>query len=413
MLPTRNPGYRWVILLVAYLGVFAAMGLTRFGYSPVLPEMEKSLDLSSAQAGSLASWNLAAHTLMSLVGGFLAGRFGPRLVVTAGMVVTTVGLLATGLANGLTAASAARFVSGLGTGMVFAPSMALLVAWFSGSRLGLASTIVSSATGLGLVVAGPVVPRLLVATSGDWRAAWYLFAAVTALIAVLTFALQRNGPRTLTSHAPLPPPARRTVLSDLRAVFGSRYAWHLGFIYLLYGFAHITYLTFFQKRLIEDLGFTSESAGNLFLLVGLCSIALGVLGGFVSDRIGRARTIAILLGLQAVAACLFGLRSGTAALVISAIVFGFGVFGVPGLIGAACGEHFGVRLAFASFGFVTVFIGLGNAIGPYVSGLLEDRLASLGPAYLLSAAVFALAAVAALLLPKAHGGAVRTTLQAR
>jgi predicted MFS family arabinose efflux permease len=388
MLPARSPAYRWVILVVAFLGVFGAMGLGRFGYSAVLPDMEKSLELTSAQAGSLASWNLAAYLLMALAGGFLAARFGPRLVVTTGLAVTTAGLLATGFAGGLAAASAARFVTGLGNGLVFAPSLALLVAWFSGPRLGLASTLVASATGLGLVVAGPVVPRLIAAASGDWRVAWYFFAAVTALTTILTAILQRKEPQAARS--------------DFRDVFSSRHAWHLGFIYLLYGFAHITYLTFFQKRLIGNLGFSDESAGNLFLLAGMCSIVLGVFGGWISDRIGRGRALAVLLSLQAVAACLFGLRLGVVGPAISAVLFGFGVFSVPGLIGAACGDGFGARLAFASFGFVTVFIGVGQSIGPYVSGLLEDSFASLGPSYVLSAAIFAVAAIAALLLPPAR-----------
>ena len=383
---------------MAFLGVFGAMGLSRFGYSAVLPDMEEALGLSAAQAGSLASWNLIAYMITALVGGFLAARFGARWIVTAGMVVTTAGLLLTGVSNGLAAASAARFLTGVGNGMVFAPSLALLVAWFPGSRLGLASTVVSSATGLGLVVAGPVVPRLLTAAGGSWRVAWYFFAAITALMAVLTVTFQRNRPYQASIDSTALPP-RRVTLSDLRSLLGSKYIWHLGLVYLLYGFAYVLYLTFFQKRLTVDLGFTSRAAGDLFLLAGVVSVVCGSLGGLVSDRIGRGRALAIILALEAVAACLFGLDPGTAALVISAVLFGIGVFAVAGLIGAACGDGYGSRLVFAALGFVTIFIGLGQAAGPYVGGLLEDRFASLGPSYLLSAALFAAGALVAVFLP--------------
>ncbi len=50
MRPTRHPGYRWVILAVAFLGIFGAMGLGRFGYSTVLPAMQEAMDLSGAEA---------------------------------------------------------------------------------------------------------------------------------------------------------------------------------------------------------------------------------------------------------------------------------------------------------------------------------------------------------------------------
>jgi MFS family permease len=406
----RSLAYRWVILAVAYLSVFGAMGLSRFGYSAVLPDMEESLGLTGAQAGSLASWNLAAYMLMALMGGFLASRFGPRLVVTAGMLITTAGLLLTGFSDGLAGASAARFLTGLGNGLVFAPSLSLLVAWFPATRLGFASTVVSSATGLGLVVAGPVVPRLLDAAGGSWRVAWYFFAAVTALMVILTVVFQRNRPQEAAlarTPAGLERRSLRSELrSDLRSILRSRYTWHMGVIYLLYGFAYVLYLTFFQKRLTADLGFSTESAGDLFLLAGLCSIVVGVFGGVVADRIGRGRALAIVLALQGVGALLFGLRLGTPALVISAVLFGVGVFSVAGLIGAACGDQYGARLVFIALGFVTIFIGLGQALGPYVGGSLEDRFGSLGPSYLLAAGLFALAAVTALFLPDARPGCV-------
>jgi sugar phosphate permease len=387
------------------------MGLSRFGYSAVLPDMEKALDLTGAQAGSLASWNLAAYMLMALVGGFLASRFGPRVVVSAGLTTTTVGLLLTGFSNSLATASAARFLTGLGNGMVFAPSLSLLVAWFPASRLGLATTVASSATGLGLVVAGPVVPRLLGTAGGSWRVAWYFFAAVAALMVVLTVTFQRDRPSTTRPDAaPAPPEEGATpvaaqkaaVRPGLRSVLSSSYAWHLGFVYLLYGFAYVAYLTFFQKRLVADLGFTSKAAGDLFLLAGVCSIICGAFGGVVSDRIGRGRALAIVLALQGIAACLFGLDLGTAAVVISAVLFGAGVFTVAGLIGAACGDEYGARLVFTALGFVTVFIGLGQALGPYVGGFLEDRFGSLGPSYLVSAGLFLVSAVMALFLPDAR-----------
>jgi MFS family permease len=388
---------------VAFLGIFGAMGLGRFGYSTVLPDMQKALGLSGAEAGSLASWNLAGYTLMAFIGGLLASRFGPRKVVTTGMVVTAAGMLATGFSNGLLAASAARWLTGIGNGMVMAPSIALMASWFDGRRLGLASTIAASGNGVGLIVAGPVVPRI-VAAGGDegWRLAWYFFAAVTIFMAVLTLCFERDRPYDAPREALSKTPAKKSGFGDLVGVMRSGYAWHLGSVNFLYGFAYLIYFTFFQKRLIADIDLSSKTAGNLFLLVGAASLVFGVLWGAVSDRIGRGRTLAAILILQAIAACLFGLRPSMAALIISAILFGSGVFSVPGLIGAACGDGFGAKLAFMSLGFVTIFIGAGMAIGPYIGGLLEDEFGSLGPSYLVAAGVFAVAAVAAVSLRDAR-----------
>ncbi|OFW62151.1 MAG: hypothetical protein A2133_03500 [Actinobacteria bacterium RBG_16_64_13] len=404
MTAARGPAYRWVILAVAFLGIFGALGLGRFGYSTVLPDMQPALGLSGAAAGSLASWNLAGYTLMALVGGLLASRFGPRKVVTTGMVVTAAGMLLTGFSGSLATASGARLLTGIGNGMVMAPSIALMSAWFDGRRLGLASTIAASGNGVGLVVAGPLVPRIVESGGVEgWRLAWYFFAVVTIFMALLTFGFERDRPSGTVRTRPPKTPNTGPGLVDLAGVVRSGYAWHLGSVNFLYGFAYLIYFTFFQKRLIADLDFSSETAGSLFLVVGASSLVFGVLWGAVSDRIGRGRTLATILALQALAAGLFALRPSTASLIMSAILFGSGVFSVPGLIGAACGDGFGPKLAFTSLGFVTVFIGAGMAIGPYVGGLLEDRFSSLAPSYVVSAAVFVVAALAAVLVRDARG----------
>lgn len=47
----------------------------------------------------------------------------------------------------------------------------------------------------------------------------------------------------------------------------------------------------------------------------------------------------------------------------------------------------------------SVLVGVGQALGPLLSGFLGDAYSSLGPAYVLSGGVFIAGAVAALLLP--------------
>ena len=400
---SEHPRYRLVIAGMAFVAVFAAIGFGRFGYSAVLPSMQKALGLTSAQAGSLASWNQAGYTIMALVGGILASRFGPRIIVGLGLVITAAGMLFTGLADGLLVASAGRFVAGMGNAMVLPPSLALMAAWFEPRRLGTASGVVPAGSSFALLVVGPVVPRIIASGgSGGWRAAWYFFAAATLAIAILALFVQRDRP-----HA-----ERHVVIgnlrwSDMRRIMRSRHAWYLGLLYFLYGFAFLLFFTFFQKRLIVDLGYSDATAGNLFLVLGATGCAAGVLWGRVSDSVGRGRTMAAVMAVEAVVAVVFALWHNTPALVIGSAVFGVCGLSVPALFGAACGDHFGPRLAAASLGFVTAFVGVGQMIGPYVGGALEDAFSSLAPSYLLSAGVFIAAAIASLFLRERRSGAMQ------
>jgi predicted MFS family arabinose efflux permease len=391
---TRDPRYRWVVAGMAFFAVLAAIGFGRFGYSAVLPSMQEDLGISSAAAGSLASWNQVGYTVMALVGGILASRFGARVVVTVGLLVTATGMLFTGFAQGLAMASAARLLTGMGNGMVLAPSLALMVAWFEPARLGAASGIVPAGSSLALVVVGPMVPALLDAGGADgWRLVWYVFAAVTLLVALLTVAVLRDRPYR-ERHTTL----GRLRAVEMRAIVRSGHAWLLGLIYFLYGFAFLLFFTFFQKLLTTDLGYSDETAGTLFLILGATGVASGVLWGRVSDGIGRGRTLAIVLLVEAAVALVFALWHSIAALVVGSAVFGLCGLSVPALLGAACGDKYGARMAAASLGFVTAFVGIGQIIGPYVGGALEDAYGSLVPSYLVAAGVFAAAAAVSLLL---------------
>ena len=402
-------GYRWVVLAVAFFGVFGALGFGRFGYSAVLPSMQKALGISSAAAGSLASWNLAGYTVMAAVGGVLASKLGQRKVITAGITITAVGMLVTGLSHDLGVASFGRLITGIGNGMVLVPSVTLMAAWFDRKRLGFASSIVSAGASPAMVVTGLAVPRLISAGGAEgWRLAWYLFAGITFLMAILSAVVQRDRPAgagsgsgeiVLDKSAPANLRARLPKPSlELKRIIRSGYAWHLGLIYACYGVGLLIYFTFFQKRLTTDLGYSDQTAGYLFLVLGVAGLFGGAIWGSASDRIGRKVAITLMLTFAGVGSLLFGLHPNLALLAISAVLFGASGPAVPGLVGVACSEKFGYRLASASLGFVTILVGLGQTIGPYIGGLMGDAFGSLGPTYLFSAALFFVGALAALAL---------------
>lgn len=425
-------------MAMGFLAVFGALGFGRFGYSAILPAMQKDLGISSAAAGSLASWNLAGYMVMAALGGLLASRFGARLVVGIGSFVAAGGMVLTGLSDNIAVAAAARLLTGLGGGAVLVPSVALMSAWFGSRQRGMASAIVSSGSSLALVITGPVVPAIIAAGGANgWRVAWYFFAALTCVVGVLTLVLQRNrqlqAPHFLATQGSIwhaqpfkavadtpgdasmqaalsawstTGRAKKRAPLDVLSVLRSPYAWHLGFVYMAFGFAYMIYFTFFQKRLTTDIGLSGAAAGNYFLVLGVASLACGFIWGTISDRVGRSRAIAINLALQVVAAVLFAVWPSTVGIVLSAFFFGITSVAVPGIVGAGCGDVFGMRLASTSLGFVTIFLGVGQVLGPYVAGRMADAFGTLKYSYLLAAGVFFVGAVLAILM-RATGGLKR------
>jgi sugar phosphate permease len=399
--------YAWRILAVGTLVVFGALGLARFGYTLLLPPMQASLGLDNTEAGALATANLAGYLAMTVIGGALASHLGPRLVIAAGLAVAALGMLLTGLAGDFGATLLWRALTGVGSGASNVPAMALLAAWFAQRRRGLAAGIGVTGSSLALIVLGALVPGLLSDFGDDaWRLCWLGFAGATFALAILALVVLRNRPADLglrplgASAAEPPDPGAATAGLQWRSVYRAGVIWHLGLVYVAFGFSYIIYMTFFSKYLIAEAHYTQAEAGRLFMAMGWASLLCGVLWGWLSDfdHIGRKGALVMVYLLQALAFGLFALWPEPAGLTLSALLFGITAWSIPAIVAAMCGDLLGARLAPAGLGFVTLFFGIGQAIAPSAAGALADAAGSLAPAMLLAAGVALLGALGAALL---------------
>jgi MFS family permease len=404
---TRRLHYAWIILIMGVLVVFGSLGLARFGYSVILPSMQAGLGMNNTQAGGLVTANLLGYVILSVLGGALAVRYGPRNVIAVGLVFTGGGMLLTGLAGSFATATVWRALTGIGSGASNVPVMGLLAAWFAAKRRGLASGIAVGGSSVALILVGPLVPRLLsVYGESGWRVSWFLFAGIVLALAVLGFFLLRNHPAEMglrpagddsTNDSPATRHSSPAPL-DWGRVYRSTTVWHLGLVYIAFGLSYIVYMTFFTKYLIAEGGYSKEAAGNLFMIMGWFSLISGLIWGMVSDAIGRKRALILVYLIHAVAFGLFGLWRTPTGFTVSAIIFGLAAWSVPAIMSATCGDLLGPRLAPAALGFITMFFGLGQAIGPSVAGAIADTRGSFSLAFVLAAVVALVGAGAAALL---------------
>jgi len=400
--PFSRLHYGWTVMVMGMLVVFGALGLARFGYTMLLPAMQVSLHMDNTQAGILATANLIGYLALSLIGGAVAARYGPRATISIGLILAGSGMLLTGMVNSFVPTLVWRTLSGIGSGASNVSVMGLMAAWFATRRRGLASGIVVSGTSVALIALGPLTPGILNAYGDDaWRVSWYLFGGITILLALLAWLLLRNHPseKGLTplggrATEVLPPHASEQGIQWGR-VYRSAPVWHLGLVYSAFGFAYIIYTTFFTKYLIAEGGYTQAAAGSLFMTMGWFSLFCGLIWGMVSDVIGRKRALVIIYLFHALA---FGLFAGwlePVGFTISAVLFGLTAWSIPAIMAASCGDVLGSRLAPAALGFITLFFGIGQAVGPSVAGAMADAIGSFSPAFLLASGISLLGAVAA------------------
>ena len=146
-------------------------------------------------------------------------------------------------------------------------------------------------------------------------------------------------------------------------------------------------MTFFAAYLCKEMEMAPSEAGWLWAVVGGLSIFCGVLWGGLSDKLGRGVAAALAYLVLGTSYAIFALFQVTWGFYLSAIIFGLTVWSIPTIMAATAGDYVGPRLAPAGLGFITLFFGIGQALGPAVGGYLADLTKSFTWPFLLATAV--------------------------
>ncbi len=396
--------YGWLILVLAVLTVTGALGFARFGYTMLYPSMQKGLSLDVVQASDLQAGNMIGYLLLALFCGLLATKFGPRIVISIFLVIVALAMLLTGFAGDYPGAFASRVLTGMGSAGANVPVMGLVSAWFAPRRRGLATGIAVSGSSFGLFFTGSFIPPLLAAfPQSGWRYSWFALSVSVLIIAITAFSFIKNNPAKIglvpigsAGDKDVKTPGPSTSKIGWGSIIKSFPVWHLAFIYVLFGFSYIIYMTFYVPYLSSEALFSREQAGFYLALVGGFSIASGLLWGWVSDKIGRKYSLAIVFALQAASFILFGITKTQSGIIASSVLFALTAWSIPAIMAATTGDLLGPRLAPATLGFITFFFGIGQVAGPFTAGRIAQATGSFGLAFVIAGCAALTGAIASL-----------------
>jgi MFS family permease len=398
--------YAWIIAFTGTLVTILAHGFGRMSYSVILPSMREGLSLSYTQVGLIGTGNFIGYLCLAIVGGFLAARFGVRRVVFTSLVVIGISLILTGFTNSFLSAFLMRLITGLGNGSAYVPIMALPAAWFVARKRGLGTGIVSGGIGVGLFLSGVILPGVIAYFgSNGWRYAWYLMGITVFVLSFVCYLFLRNNPaeKGLSLYGGEEDRVagpKVTLFSAWKDIVREPEIWKLGCVYFMYGFSYIIYLTFFVAYLCKECSLRPAEAGRIFAVLGLFSMFCGVFWGWISDVLGRRYGSLLAYLTLALSYVIFAFWQNSVGFYVSGVIFGITAWSIPTIMAAASGDAVGGRLAPAGLGFITLFFGVGQALGPALGGWIKDASGTFTYAFLLSAAVSVAGALVSLVLRK-------------
>ena len=362
----------------------------------------------AAVSGAFALQRLEG-SIASPIEGFLIDKFGPRIIVLIGVLITGFGLMFMSMIQSLWMFYMAVLVISLGTSASSGMTRNwAIVQWFRrmrGRALGIGAS--------GAVLSGPMlfIVIWLLETLG-WRLAFIVLGIITWLICIPLGFVFRGRPQEygyfpdgdlpmtigekpshgIAGQKDLPIGDSDAESMTVRQALRTRVFWILT---LVFG-AQTVGVSGLMVHLIpyfESIGFSTNQAASVLGLFTLLS-AIGRLGGgWAMDYFNQRAILAIILVLQAVAFLIMANITSYWQVLPFAMFYGTAFGGMMPARGVIISTYFGTRHFGAIQGLSQSATVLGGMAGPILMGWMFDTTQS----YIMS--IYILAAVVAAAVP--------------
>lgn len=344
------------VLLPGTAMIALTFGLARYGYGLLLPDMKDDIGIGPSAAGLISSLGYVSYLVANAGVVPLVSRRGSRVAVGGAAASAAVGMAMIAVADSVWLVAAGVLVAGAAAGMAFPPYADIVNSHVAAPRRDVVWSTISSGTGWGVALAGPVA----IVAGDQWRLAWASFVVIAVVVGVTATRLAPSYD-DVASHRPrltpswfFCPRSRPLLLSAVLVGAGSSVWW------------------VFSVDAMQHDGMAPTPARAVYAVCGVACL-LGSLSGFVFTKVGLR--VGYLGATALLAAALGLLGAGTAHLPTALAAAGlFGAFyaAVIAAHGIWSAEVFKDHPA-AGLAAVSTALTVGTLIGPVVAGAVISQ----------------------------------------
>jgi len=364
-------------------------------------------DGNHASAALCFSLLLAMVPIGMGVGGKLAIRYSPRLVVFLGGIIFSLGFF---LSSFVTPNHAWLIwitygvISGFGNGFAYTTTIACAQKWYPHKK-GLVTGIIIFGFGFGGVIFTPLVERLIRTFGGvgvGEARTFLILSGICLVVCVTGSFFQVNPPEGygMEKTSANPAAAKATVNYSPKEMFKMPLFYLTVASFLLACMGGLMMIGFTRPIAVAR-GLAATASLGVIAIAMFNSLGR-LFWGWVSDRIGRTNTLVLLLGGTAVLSLFVGVVSGYWIYLIIALI-GFCFGGILCSYPPLTAELFGPKFLAANYGFVMLGFSAGaiisSQIGGYFKNLAAYDISRMFPAFVITS-ICATAAIGMILVMK-------------
>ena len=349
-----------ILILTGIAALTIAVGIGRFSYTPILPYMISELNLTTTEAGLIASSNYLGYLLGSLIPIFPQFPKNIRSIFIYSIFISIISLFAMGLTNTFEVFILIRFIHGVFSAFVLILGTSLIVSHVQKKGKLFLGTAHFSGVGLGMALSAIVVSYLGF-LNFTWDELWF---SIGILAIMLSFQIIKFTP---------------IQKAEVKYNLKSKNKTNLGFSlitisYGLYGFGYVAFGTFIStmSRLTPGL---EKTEPYVWFVVGVTGIPSVFFWNWFGSKIGNDIGLFLanlILGLGVLFSVLINNEFG---IFISCILFGLSFVPITSMCLLEGQKRFSGSFI-VSTAILTFSFSIGQMIGPYLSGLLTDYYGS-------------------------------------
>ena len=392
---------RWIQLV---LGLIAMMSISspQYVWTLFTKSFQDGLGGTLADIQWTFSILIILQTWLSPIQGYLVDKFGPRLLIAVGCLMSGAGWITSAYATSLLGLYLTYgLFCGVGTGIVYIGIIGLMVRWFP-DRRGFATGMVAAGYGFGAILTTFPIDTML--KSSGYQHTLVVFGIILGIVGAVA-ALAMRMP---SSTDRLPAPTVASAVKDVMPadMLKTKVFWLM--------FIMMTMMSTGGLMIISQFASFSRDFGVTKVMVfGLAALPLALtidritngltrpFFGWVSDHIGRENTMAIAFLMEACAvAAMVLLRDNTLLFVLLSGVVFFGWGEIFSLFPSTLTDTFGTKSATTNYGFLYMAQGVGSVLGAPVAALIYAKAGSWLPVFAIIITMDALTGILALVALK-------------
>ena len=356
------------LALLVTLVIQAMVAMALLSLPVMAPVVARALGVSPALVGVYVAVTYLGAMTASLLGGDTVRRLGAIRVSQWGLLLCATGLLLCTLPH-LPAIALGAVLIGLGYGPITPASSHVLARTTPPAQMSLVFSIKQTGVPVGSMLAGAIVPSLLLGI--DWQASLAAVALVCVVCAVLAQPLRAGLDADRDAHHPV---HLGSLARPVRLVLAHRSLSTMASCSFMFSMVQMSLTTYLVTYLNQDLAFGIVAAGLALSAAQMGGVAGRIAWGYIADRwLGASRTLMLLAALMvasALATTLLSSQTPRWLLVPVLVVFGASAIGWNGVYLAEVARQAPAGQASLATGGTLAFTFLGVVIGPPVFGLL-------------------------------------------